>query len=227
MILERWAGVGLLVVALAGAAAAQSQKKKAADPNERKASAHYKQGRAYFKAEVWDKALEEYKAAYQLSPKPLLLYHLATVYEKLGDKPTALDHYKRFLGEDPDSEGADEARTRVAILTRELKEAEAKAKPKPPASQPASAPTAPPPVTKDPAPPPVTPDYVGTADPYQEDGARAKWIWIGGGAAALAGGLALDLIPASGDDYQLEPVDFLPVALYAVGAAAITIGLLQ
>jgi tetratricopeptide (TPR) repeat protein len=222
VIAKRSLGVLLLFVGLAGDAGAQPKK----DPNDAKAAAHYKQGRAYFKAEVWDKALEEYKQAYALSPRPLLLYHLGTVYEKLGDRATALDHYKRFLDQAPDSEGADQARMRVALITKELKAAEAQ-KPPPPAGQPASAPAAPPVVTQDPAPPAATPAYVGATDPYQPDTDRMKWVWIGGGAAAIAGGVALDLIPSSGDDYQLEPVDFLPVALYAVGVAAITFGILR
>ncbi len=51
------------------------------------------------------------------------------------------------------------------------------------------------------------------------------WLWTGGGAAALAGGLALDTLPQSADNFRFDPLDAAPLVLYAAGLGAAIYGI--
>jgi hypothetical protein len=50
--------------------------------------------------------------------------------------------------------------------------------------------------------------------------------WIIGGAVLVGGGVVLDVAPASAHNHKLDPTDFIPVGLYALGAIAVAIGIL-
>ena len=58
------------------------------------------------------------------------------------------------------------------------------------------------------------------------EGLQGGW-WIGIGGASLGVGLALDLLPDSSGDFELEAIDFVPVALYAAGLVAVIYGLVE
>lgn len=47
---------------------------------------------------------------------------------------------------------------------------------------------------------------------------RLGYAYLGAGGLSLAGGLLVDLLPASGRDHALEPLDLVPLGLYAVSA---------
>ena len=108
----------------------------AADPRERAAKAHYQKGARLFAAKRYAQALVEYRAAYELSPRPPLLFNMARALHQNGDKAEALEHYRRYLDAVP-AKGpvADEAREFAAALERELGPA-----PAPPPPAPATAP---------------------------------------------------------------------------------------
>ena len=79
----------------------------------------FRQGEAYFKAELYDKAVAEYRAAYELAPRPGLLFNIGLCYEKLGNPARAVDYYGRFLSAEPAGPKAPEARARrEALLER-------------------------------------------------------------------------------------------------------------
>ena len=65
-------------------------------------------------------AADEYQAAYDLVPHPLMLYNLAQVSRLSGDEQVALDFYQRFLESKPTGEAADFARAYVRILEKSL-----------------------------------------------------------------------------------------------------------
>src|SRR5262245_516082 len=110
-----------IVVALvlgAGMAAAQPDARE-------QAKSHFKQARAHQQAGEYARAAEEYKAAYALDPRPETLFNIAQAYRLAGDKPAALEHFKRYLDGQPSGAPADEARAFVAELERQIAEDQA------------------------------------------------------------------------------------------------------
>ncbi len=69
---------------------------------------------------LFDAAAEEYQAAYDLVPHPLMLYNLGQVARLAGKQQEALDYYNEFLESSPNGEAADFAETYVRILERSL-----------------------------------------------------------------------------------------------------------
>jgi tetratricopeptide (TPR) repeat protein len=227
----------LLLSRLAGDAAAQRS------DAEEKAAAHYKQGRAFYDAGVYDKALVEFDAAYALAPRSLIFYHKARAYQGLGDKAKALELYQRFVEEDPDNKASYDARAQIVALTKDL----ATATPLPPAEPPPGEPppSEPPPGEPPPSepppgePPPViasNPDAAAKALPPPEQpllhereasvehaGSNRRMIWLAAGAAAIAAGVALDTLPESAGNGTLDGLDFAPIGLYGLGVTGLVL----
>jgi tetratricopeptide (TPR) repeat protein len=89
--------------------------------DEEQAKALYAQGEEAYAEEEFEQALKYWQAAYELSGRPLILYNMASAYEKLGRYPEAiesLDEYWRFA---PESERG--------IIERRIKSLEAKLDP--------------------------------------------------------------------------------------------------
>ena len=144
-----------------------------------KARAHFKQGRAYQDAGAYAQAVDEFKAAYALDPRPELLFNIAQVERLAGKKAEAVEHYRQYLEAEPNGKGADEARRHVVDLTKAL-EAES------PAPDPAPAP-APVPAAA-PAPVPVP-----APAPAPEPRRPRLWTWVAASVAValLAGGAVM------------------------------------
>ncbi len=71
---------------------------------------------------LFDLAAEEYLAAYELVPHPLMLYNLAQVYRLGGRLKEALAKYSDFLASNPSGTAADFARKYERILQRTVGE---------------------------------------------------------------------------------------------------------
>ena len=97
--------IALLALALSVPAAAQ-KKKDDQKQREKEAVAHYEQGQKHYNLGEFDKAIEEYKAAYDLTSAPALLFNIAQAYRLKGDHQQALFFYRTFLREDPAAENA-------------------------------------------------------------------------------------------------------------------------
>ncbi len=97
-----------------------------ADPRLEEAKKHFRQGEAYFKVGTFDKAIEEYAAAYALAPKAGVLFNIGLCYEKSGNKDKAVEYYDRYLRDAPNEDKAVEARARREALGRELEERDEK-----------------------------------------------------------------------------------------------------
>jgi hypothetical protein len=95
----------------------------AEDAKAKLAHAHSKQGKAYFEAGDYDRAVAEYQAAYDIDGKPTRLYNIAVSYEKKGDASQAVAYYQKYLAADPDGEVADYAREAIAALEKQLDDA--------------------------------------------------------------------------------------------------------
>ena len=148
---------------------------------------------ALYQAGRFREAVPEFKAAYELDPKPALLFNIAQSYRKSGQPREAIEYYDRYLGADRAIDDGTrrkvdsyllEARNMLAALELELKQrlAEEKAardqEPAPAplvVAPPAQAVAPPAPVIV--APPPPPPLY------------KRWWFWtaLGGGVALVAG----------------------------------------
>lgn len=110
----------VLIVAVVAVVAALAARPATAQPELAQARERFEQGEAYFKAGTYDKAIEEYRAAYALVPRPGLLFNIGLCYEHLGDAAQAIDHYDRYAAADPGGGKVSEARARREALARKL-----------------------------------------------------------------------------------------------------------
>jgi tetratricopeptide (TPR) repeat protein len=70
----------------------------------------------YFGAGEYDKAIDDYRAAYQLKQLPTLLFNIAQAQRKAGRYAEALATYERFLKDDPKSSLVPEAEAQATAM---------------------------------------------------------------------------------------------------------------
>lgn len=80
---------------------------------------HAEAGQQAFTAGRYEEAIREFRAAYEMVPEPMLSYNMAVSFERLGQRRDAIEHYQRYLREEPDARNADEVQRRVTRLHRE------------------------------------------------------------------------------------------------------------
>lgn len=88
---------------------------------ERRAQTHFEAGRNHYEAGAYEAAIREFEAAYELSPRPLLLYNLYLTHERAGNLQVAADTLRRYLAEgeiEPDKRQT--LQTRLKNLERRL-----------------------------------------------------------------------------------------------------------
>lgn len=117
----------VLITVIAVAVALIAVRPAAAQSKLDQARKHFDQGEAYFKAGTWDKAIDEYNAAYALVPRPGLLFNIGLCYEHLEQPSRAVDYYDRYLKAAPDGGKATEARARREAQMRLVKKQRADA----------------------------------------------------------------------------------------------------
>ncbi|MFI5306905.1 MAG: tetratricopeptide repeat protein [Polyangiales bacterium] len=130
---------------------------------------HYARGREYFRVGQYAEAIVELKAALELDPtSPNLAYNVAYTSELLGNVREAIDYYRKYLANLPQTETEERQKTLATLRRLEGRLA---------------AEAAPPPATTEtkPTPAPASTTGLGRAD---------AWFWatLGGGAALLVGG---------------------------------------
>ncbi len=140
------AWIVLLGLASPAAAAPVSAKARA------EARAHFAAGVAAFDRGDYDAAVDEYKASYDLSHAPALLFNLAQVYRLKKDYDQALGHYRAYLAAEPKAKNRADVEARIAEIEALQSEA---AKPAPPPAEPVAPPVEPPVNLPLPLPPPV------------------------------------------------------------------------
>ena len=96
----------------------------AGDP--KRAAVHNKQAKAYFDAKQFDEAIQEFKKSYDLDPKPLTLYKIASAFYAKGDYSGAIEHYQKYLTADPDGPFAAQAIEFSTIANKALADEAAK-----------------------------------------------------------------------------------------------------
>ena len=88
----------LLVVVLAWPQIAAAE-----DLSEEEARARYQAGQVAYAGEHWQRAFDEFSAAYVLVERPELLYDMARCLEHLARPAAAIDQYQRYLHARPDA----------------------------------------------------------------------------------------------------------------------------
>jgi tetratricopeptide (TPR) repeat protein len=147
-----------------------------------RAKTHFNHAKAYQASGEFARAADEYKAAYELDPHPEMLFNVGQAFMLAGAKREALDYFKRYLDDQPDGSGADEARRHVARLTAETDEGLAH---RPEPMRPTTARLPPDAAT------PIAPAPMPADRPAESDLRRN--LRLGGAAAAGVGVLALGL----------------------------------
>ena len=164
------------------------------------ARTHYRLGTKYYGVGSYDKALEEFKKAYEAEQRPALLFNMGKCHELLGQKEQAIEAYSRYLKAVPDASNRATLELKVKNMRRALardKAPEPAPAPVKPATQPATRPA-----------PVVQPQPVEPAPVEGRAGApawtrTAGWAALGtGGACLIAGAIVGGMVPAKQQDYQ-------------------------
>jgi tetratricopeptide (TPR) repeat protein len=70
---------------------------------EKAARKRFDEGLAHYRAGRWDEAIESFRAAQAIAPAAELHFNIAQAYRMKGACAEALEEYRRYLEEDPDS----------------------------------------------------------------------------------------------------------------------------
>jgi len=84
---------------------------------------HYQVGKRLFEQKRYAQALEEFRRALSLTPRPEVLYSMAQTQRLLGDCPSALDTYRAFLAARPGEPLAEYARANIERCERDVRAA--------------------------------------------------------------------------------------------------------
>lgn len=87
--------------------------------SEAEARSHYELGKRHYNLGDFDIAIDEFKAAYALSPEPGLLFNIAQAYRAKHDRERALFFYGTYLREDPAAHERPFVEARIAELRAE------------------------------------------------------------------------------------------------------------
>ncbi len=115
-------GLSLLVCAfLVGSAlAAPAKTKKQQKEQKEEAQRLYSEGTKAYNLGDFAKAIENYKAAYNVLPEPVFLYNIAQSYRLANDLPQAVFFYKSFLRNMPDAPNRAEVEARVKEIEDQI-----------------------------------------------------------------------------------------------------------
>lgn len=166
------------------------------------------EGAALLEAGKYDAAVAAFRSAYAESNDPAYLYDEAEAIRRTGRKADALAAYERYRSAAPAGPRVGDAVAHIAAIEAEIAE-DARIR-----AIPVEPPPSPVPVVTEPAPP--------REPPRKKEG--ISWLQLAAGAALVGGGIALDVLPASGENQKLDPLDFVPVAMYGVGTVFVVRG---
>ncbi|HJZ84840.1 MAG TPA: hypothetical protein VKN99_06685 [Polyangia bacterium] len=150
---------------------------------------HLERGLRYYNAQDYAKAVDEFKAGYQIDPRPEFLYALAQAQRLSGDCEKAISSYQAFLRTHPNDLQASSARQNIERCEAERATKTTKAPPPLPPPNREVAKTTPAP-RPPPAPPPAALTHTAppARDPWYRD--TLGDVLTGAGVVALVvGGL--------------------------------------
>jgi hypothetical protein len=105
--------VALLLVALARPTLAQDQVLE-------QAKHHFDEGQNLYLQGKYAEAVKQFQAAYELKKYPAFLFNIAVCFEKNRNFPKALDHYERYLRDDPHSQDRALVLKRIKAIKKHL-----------------------------------------------------------------------------------------------------------
>ena len=105
--------VALLLLALARPAVAQDQTLE-------QAKNHFDEGQNLYLQGKYKEAVKEFEAAYELKKYPAFLFNIAVCYEKNRNFEKALEHYERYLRDDPHSQDRALVLKRIKAIKKHL-----------------------------------------------------------------------------------------------------------
>ena len=156
----------------------------------------YQEGTKYYSLGEWTLAVDNYKAAYKLVQKPLLLYNIAQAYRLAKNFEQSLFFYKSYLNAQPEASNRAEIEGRIADLEKQVAMQEETSK-KPPngiAPSPEQAAGASEAGALNAMPPPTTvPSDTGRSRPIY----KKWWFWAGVGAVAVGATVAVVALSGS------------------------------
>jgi tetratricopeptide (TPR) repeat protein len=123
----------LLLLALASGTSAQDDKTQ--DDKDQRARVHFQSGQSYFETGRYERAVQEFLSAYELSPRPSLLYNIYLAYERFGDLPHAVEYLERYLEDSEKVPDRSKMETRLENLRKRLERQRKKEKKKEQQSQ--------------------------------------------------------------------------------------------
>jgi tetratricopeptide (TPR) repeat protein len=183
---------------------------------EAEARRRFEQGTRAYALGEFQRAITEYRAAYNAKPHPAILYNIGQAYRFAGDLPQALFFYRSYLTNQPNAPNRRDLERRIHDLEARVQAAASRPSPAPLAAavQPPSTKSIPPPRETPPAGDPRTNDPEWSEPQWDEPSAPARdavvlqsspsarqpaykkwWVWtlVGVGAAGLAVGLGVGL----------------------------------
>ena len=92
----------------------------AAEPTEDAAREHYRKGEAAYDRHDYDRAIDEFQQAYDLSNAPALLFNLAQAHRLHGDWSQARDLYRSYLRDSPDAPNRADVQARIDEMDRRI-----------------------------------------------------------------------------------------------------------
>jgi len=111
----------LLVFGLAAGLTAAPSSARAEDQATKQARQHARDAKQYFDLGQWDEAIAEYREAYRMRSDPAFLFNIAQSYRRKGDLQPALDLYKNYLIENPNTPKRVDIEKRIQTLEEEMK----------------------------------------------------------------------------------------------------------
>lgn len=116
----------------------------------------FEEGQVHYSLGEYDQAIARFRRAYEISSAPALLFDIAQAYRLKGECRQALEIYRHFARQVPDSPHRDEAEGQIRSLEARCSPALPAAVPVPTPAPAATTPTPPPPPAPEPAPAPKT-----------------------------------------------------------------------
>ncbi len=89
----------MLFAGIASTAVAQEDEAPPSSAMEDRARAYFMLGRSHYDAGEYEEAVEQFEAAYEIAPRPELLYNLYQSHQRLGQLEPAIDYLERYLEE--------------------------------------------------------------------------------------------------------------------------------
>jgi hypothetical protein len=122
----------------------------------------YQAASHHYDLQEFEKALDEFKQAYEAKDDPVFLFNIAQCQRSLGQNEPALRSYKTYLLRAPNAPNRSDVATRIATLEAEIAQAKSEhAKPEPAKPEP----TKPEPTKPEPTKPEPTKPEVATTTP--------------------------------------------------------------